>query len=179
MNNVIGGVIAVGVGVVALSIGFGSWYTVDQGYRGVIVRNGAVVGTASPGLGFKAPIVDSVIDMSVQEMSRAYGGETGLASYSRDQQPANIRVSVNYRIPEAKVGEVYSDFGDEESMAARILDPRVYQSVKNVFGQFNAVTAIQERERLFRLNVRKVSGGARLIRSTALALSSLVRSCMV
>ena len=32
-----------------------SWYTIDQGERGVILRNGAVVGTAEPGLNFKAP----------------------------------------------------------------------------------------------------------------------------
>lgn len=138
-----------GVGFLAmLTIGLGSWYTVDQGYRGVILRNGAFVGTAEPGLGFKTPLVDSVIDISVQEGVRTYGAEGGLASYSRDQQPAVIRVSVNYRIPPDKVGEVYSEFGSEEGLLSRILDPRVMKAVKNVFGRYNAVTAIQERTKL-------------------------------
>ncbi len=39
---------------------FGSWYTIDEGHRGVMLRNGAVIGISNPGLGFKFPIVDSV-----------------------------------------------------------------------------------------------------------------------
>ena len=38
--------------VVVATLFFGSWYTIDQGERGVHLRNGAVVGSADPGLGF-------------------------------------------------------------------------------------------------------------------------------
>jgi regulator of protease activity HflC (stomatin/prohibitin superfamily) len=144
-------VAAVFFGLIGVSIVGGSWYTVDQGYRAVLLRNGALVGTAQPGLGFKLPIVDSAIDISVQEHSIQYsGGEnsSGLASYSFDQQPAAVRVSVNYRIPEDRVADVYVDFGGEEGLVNRILNPRVYQSVKNVFGQYTAVRAIQDRAKL-------------------------------
>jgi len=51
-------------GVVALIIALGSWYTVDQTERGVVLRNGAVIGTAQPGLGFKVPLIDSVEKVS-------------------------------------------------------------------------------------------------------------------
>jgi regulator of protease activity HflC (stomatin/prohibitin superfamily) len=54
------------VGLVALIIVLGSWYTVDQTERGVLLRNGAVVGTAQPGLGFKVPMIDSVEKISVK-----------------------------------------------------------------------------------------------------------------
>jgi regulator of protease activity HflC (stomatin/prohibitin superfamily) len=137
--------------LVALSVVGGSWYTVDQGERAVLLRNGALVGTAGPGLGFKMPIIDSAIEISVQEHVATYtGGEggTGLASYSFDQQPATVRVSVNYRIPEDRVADVYVNFSGEEGLKARVLDPRVYQAVKNVFGQYTAVRAIQERAKL-------------------------------
>ncbi|WP_375459199.1 SPFH domain-containing protein [uncultured Enterovirga sp.] len=49
-----------------LSVLFGTWYTIDQGTRGVILRNGALLGIAQPGLGFKLPLIDTVQKTSVQ-----------------------------------------------------------------------------------------------------------------
>jgi len=37
---------AVVAGLIGLTVLGGSWYTVDQGERGVILRNGAITGTA-------------------------------------------------------------------------------------------------------------------------------------
>lgn len=136
---------AVVVGLVALTVVGGSFYTVDQGERGVILRNGAVVGTAEPGLGFKLPIVDSVREINVQTQAQLY---KNVMVYSRDQQNAGLQVSVNYRLVSDKVEQIYSEFGGQEGIVTRLLDRQVPEEVKNVFGKFNAVTAIQERARL-------------------------------
>jgi regulator of protease activity HflC (stomatin/prohibitin superfamily) len=124
-----------------------SWYTVDQGYRAIILRNGGLVGVAEPGLGFKWPLIDKVEPISVQENVRIYGGREDhpFESYSSDQQPAKFRISVNYHIPADRVADAYSTFGGEAALIERLLDPRVFQSVKNVFGQFNAAKSIQDR----------------------------------
>ena len=45
--------------IVGITLIFGSWYTIDQRERGVILRNGKLVGTATPGLGFKVPMIDT------------------------------------------------------------------------------------------------------------------------
>src|SRR6266700_1275550 len=50
------------LGVVIL---FGSWYRIGQTERGVVTRNGATIGMAQPGLGFKIPIIDDVIKVPV------------------------------------------------------------------------------------------------------------------
>ena len=140
---------AAAVLLLVIMMGGGGWYTVQQGFRAVILRNGALIGVAEPGLGFKLPIFDDVMPVSIQENVRIYGGEDRpFESYSSDQQPATFRISVNYQIPPARVADVYTNFGGEAQMIQRLLDPRVYKSVKNVFGQFNAVTSIQERARL-------------------------------
>jgi regulator of protease activity HflC (stomatin/prohibitin superfamily) len=136
---------AVVVGLIALTVVGGSFYTVDQGERGVILRNGAVVGTAEPGLGFKLPIVDSIREINVQTQARVY---EKVMVYSRDQQNANLQVSVNYRLASDKVEQIYSEFGGQDGIVTRLLDRQVPEEVKNVFGRFNAVTAIQERARL-------------------------------
>jgi regulator of protease activity HflC (stomatin/prohibitin superfamily) len=124
---------------------FGSWYTIDQGERGVLLRNGAVIGTAEPGLGFKVPLIDGVVKISTQSQAQIY---TDVLTYSRDQQTAAISFSVNFRLPADRVTTIYSDFGGQEGILSRLLDRQALEEVKNVFGRFNAVTAIQERARL-------------------------------
>ena len=145
MNAIVGGGFAAIVGLVALTVIGGSWYTVGEGYRGVTLRNGAVVGTAEPGLGFKMPIIDSVVDISVQSQAQLY---ENILAYSRDQQTAGLSLSVNYRFPPDQVETIYREYGGESGVISRLLDRQVLEEVKNIFGKFNASTAIQERERL-------------------------------
>ena len=132
-------------GLVALTILGGSWYTVDQGERGVILRNGAVIGTAEPGLGFKLPIVDRVVKITIQDRSKVY---SDLAAYSRDQQPAELAVSVTYRLPAGQVEQIYAQFGGEAGLVNRLIDRQVNEAVRTVFGRYNAVAAVQDRERM-------------------------------
>jgi regulator of protease activity HflC (stomatin/prohibitin superfamily) len=145
MNAIFGGTIATVIGLTALTVIGGSWYTVNEGYRGVQLRNGAVIGTADPGLGFKLPIIESVIDISVQSQAQLY---ENILAYSRDQQTAGLNLSVNYRFPADQVETIYREYGGEAGVISRLLDRQVLEEVKNVFGKFNAATAIQERERL-------------------------------
>ncbi|MBA8838370.1 prohibitin family protein [Ochrobactrum sp. RH2CCR150] len=133
------------VGLVLLSIILGSWYTIDEGERGVILRYGAVAGVAQPGLGFKVPMIDTIVRVSVQSKAAIYNQ---MEAYSRDQQPATMNLSVNYRIPPDRVEEVYANYGGEDGLLSRLVERRVFEESKTVFGKFNAVTAIQERSRL-------------------------------
>lgn len=145
MGKIIGGLLGVIVVFFGISILFGSWYTVDQGERGVLLRNGKLVGVAEPGLGFKMPLIDSKIPVSIQTHKVTLDK---MASYSRDQQTAEIRLSVNYRVPADQVADVYAAYGGLQGLEDRIIMPRIYEEAKNVFGQFNAITAVQERARL-------------------------------
>lgn len=133
------------VALAILSVVFGSWYTIDQGERGVILRYGAIAGTAEPGLGFKLPLIDTVVRISVQSQAAVYDQ---MEAYSRDQQPATVKLSVNYRIPVDGVATVYEQYGSEEGLLSRLIERRVFEETKTVFGRFAAVTAIQERGRL-------------------------------
>lgn len=145
-------VIAIGAasvgGIVGLTVLLGSWYTIDQGERGVLLRNGAVTGTAEPGLGFKTPWIEDVVEIDVRSQVASFTGENVLHSYSRDQQPAEIGLSVNWRVPSDRVAEVYSQYGGIDGLMNRLLVPQVREETKTIFGGFNAVTAIQERARL-------------------------------
>jgi regulator of protease activity HflC (stomatin/prohibitin superfamily) len=62
-NTIITGFI-VSIGIILL---FGSWTTINPGYRGVVVRLGAVQkGVLSEGIHFKLTFVDEIEKMNVQ-----------------------------------------------------------------------------------------------------------------
>lgn len=123
-------------------VAFGSWFTVDQGERGVHLRNGRIIGVAKPGLGFKLPLVDKIVKISTQTHTVVY---QKLQAYSRDQQPATIRASVTFRVPDSKVADLYANFKNINSMVNRLVDRQVPTQVENIFGQYTAISAVQER----------------------------------
>lgn len=129
----------------AISTAFGSWYTIDQTERGVILRNGAVVGTAEPGLSFKLPWIDSVREISVASHARRY---ESMEAFSSDRQPVVMTVSVNFHIPPDQVKEVYTQYQTSDNLISRLVDPRVMEEVKTTFGQYTVVQAIQNRAQL-------------------------------
>ncbi len=140
--------------IVGLTIMFGSWYTIDQTQRGVLLRNGAIVSVVQPGLNFKWPWMESVFKIDMQTHTHTYGFDKAtnrdtMEAYSKDQQPAFLRVSVTLHVDPSKVQEVYSRFGgDLDAAIARTITPHVYERVKNVFGQYTAQRAISDRSQL-------------------------------
>src|SRR5450631_2353855 len=129
-------------GIVVLIALLGSWYTVDQTERGVLLRNGAVIGTAQPGLGFKVPLIDGVEKISVKTATYTWDK---MNSYSYDQQPADLKISVTLRASPDKVSDLYAKFGLLDTAVNQVVSPVVNQQVKVVFGRYTAVKAIQER----------------------------------
>ena len=130
------------VALFAMTVFFGSWYQIDQGERGVHLRNGAVIGSAEPGLGFKLPIFDDIKRISVQNLNREY---EKVPAYSKDQQTAEIKVSVSFHVPPGDVIKVYSEYGSVEGLTNRLVDRQVPTQVENVFGQYTAISAVQKR----------------------------------
>jgi regulator of protease activity HflC (stomatin/prohibitin superfamily) len=142
-TTMIRGIAAAAVaGVVALIVLLGSWHTVDQTERGVLLRNGAVIGTAQPGLGFKVPLIDGVEKISVKTSTYTWDK---MNSYSFDQQPADLKISVTLRAAPEKVSDLYAKFGRLDTAVNQVVSPVVNQQVKVVFGRYTAVKAIQDR----------------------------------
>ncbi|MEE2002820.1 prohibitin family protein [Alkalimonas sp. MEB108] len=136
---------AAALGVLILLFAVGSFYTVDEGERGVVIRYGSLIHVAEPGLHFKLPVIDSVRKISVQEQVELY---RNMEAYSNDQQPAVMNLSVRYQIDSSRVDEVYRNFGTRQALIDRQVTRIVLEEAKTVLGQFNAATSIRERGRL-------------------------------
>ena len=136
-------VFALIAGFFLFAASFGSFYTVDQGERGVQLRYGKVTDIADPGLHFKMPFIEGVKFISTRDSKLIF---KELTAYSADQQPATMRVSVTWGISEGEVAKVYTKYGSAEGLQTRVIEPKTFDTVKNVFGKFTAMNAIKERE---------------------------------
>lgn len=145
MKRIVLGVVAFLILIVTLTGVLGSVFIIDQGERGVVLRNGAFVRVAEPGLGFKVPIIDSVVEMSVRTEKVVY---EKVPSYSKDIQLADLQLAINFNLDASRVRTIYEQYGGLRAAVDRILTPRVFGQAKIVFGQFNARSAIEDRGRL-------------------------------
>jgi regulator of protease activity HflC (stomatin/prohibitin superfamily) len=146
MKFTVSAIVGVVVGVLALTIIFGSWYTVDQTQRAVLLRNGAFVEAVQPGLHFKLPWVESVYKIDMQTHTHTW---EKMEAYSSDQQPAHLKVSVTLHVASDKVEDMYARFGgDIEAAITRVIAPHVNEKTKVVFGQYTAARAISDRAKL-------------------------------
>lgn len=129
-------------GIIALPLVFGSYYTIDEKERGVILRNGELIGVADPGLHLKIPFIDSVKRISIQHHTDTY---KDVAAYSRDQQAAKLIVSVSWHVDAGQVSDLYRSFGDVPSMVSRLIARQVPTQAENVFGRYTAISVVQNR----------------------------------
>ena len=113
---------AVVLGLVALSVVLGSFYTVDEKERGVVLRNGAFIEVAEPGLHWKLPFFDTVKAISIQNQASKW---EGLQAYSRDQQAAQLTVSVSWHVTPGEVADVYKGYSDLDGLLSRAIARQV------------------------------------------------------
>src|SRR3546814_10151839 len=90
-------------------------------------------------------------DLSVQNQTQVYDK---LEAYSRDQQPATMRVSVSFHIPDSQVEALYAQYGSIDVLIERLVSRKLPDELKNVFGGYNASSVIQDRTR-FGIDVTK------------------------
>jgi regulator of protease activity HflC (stomatin/prohibitin superfamily) len=150
MRIVAGSTASVFAMIAGLILIFGSWFTIDQGERGVLLTNGAYTSTEGPGLHFKFPWFQSVVKISTQQQTAYWGFQDTHAvmqGYSRDQQAADMRVSVVYHVLPDQVEQVYAQYGSLETLEERTIARLAPQTIKTVFGQYDAVSVIQSRSK--------------------------------
>jgi regulator of protease activity HflC (stomatin/prohibitin superfamily) len=134
--------------VVLLCIAGGSWYQVDQGDRAVVLRNGKIVDVADPGLHLKLPIIENTVEISTRQVTFTPAAQSHFEAYSYDQQPATLQLSVTYHVPDAKVADLYSRYGSIDNLQVSTVERKTFDVVKTVFGQYTAISAIQDRAKL-------------------------------
>ena len=132
------------IGVVVIFTASLGFYTIDQGSRGVLLRFGKLMEVVDSGLHFKIPFVDTVDEISI----RTQKVQQKLSVYSKDVQGAEVSLSVNYAISPEGVANIFNVGGMDYQ--ARLIQPQLLAKPKDIFGKYNAVNIVQNREKLTR-----------------------------
>ncbi len=123
---------------VSLSVG-----QVEAGSEGIVLKFGAPTGDViNPGAYFRPAILNTVVHMDTQ--TRAYTADASAAS--SDLQDVSTTVTVNYKLDQVNVFEVYKDLRTD--YVDRIIVPAVQEAVKSVTAKYAAEQLITQRQRV-------------------------------
>lgn len=115
-------------------------HTVEPGNRGVRVSWGVVdVTSLPPGFQTAGPGTD-IFDVSTRQQKK----ELKASCFSSDLQEVNIEVVVLYRIPEANVVKIFTDYHGEPFDV--LVAPRVQESVKEATATRSAEQIVKQRD---------------------------------
>lgn len=112
---------------------------VPAGYRGILLKFGAVQGVLSEGIHTVVPGVNDVVLMEVRTQKE----ESQATAASRDLQTVTTSLALNFRVDPTKVGDLYKTVGADYK--ARVIDPAVQESIKVVTAQYTAEELIKSR----------------------------------
>lgn len=116
--------------------------TVPAGYRGVLLRFGAVSGVLTEGIHLIAPQMNTVELVEVRTQKE----EAQSAAASKDLQTVTATVVINYHVSEEGVGDLYKKVGRDFS--SRIIDPATQESVKAVTARYTAEELVRLRDKV-------------------------------
>ncbi len=125
-----------------LAFALGSYFVINAGERGVVLRFGAVNRVVAEGIHFKLPMMEDIVKMSV----RVQKNTTKTEAASRDLQVVHTTMVLNYNLQPSKVGEVYKTLGLNYS--EKIIDPVIQESFKAASARYTAEELISKREAL-------------------------------
>jgi len=119
LRFIVGALLAVVVFVLLM----GSWFTIEQYESGVVTTWGKISYVASPGLGIKVPLVQSIthIRTDIQSLTP----KEKVNTYTSDNQEIDILFTVFYRLPPEKVAFVYTNAQDYYARLYNIANDRV------------------------------------------------------
>jgi prohibitin 2 len=116
-------------------------FVVDPGFRGVEVTLGKVSPVFKPeGFGTKTPFVTHIVNIPVRQLTNSMSTEC----YSSDLQQVDVTLRILYRIPEASVVKIFTEYSGDPFDS--LIAPRVQEALKEVAALQSAEMIVKKRE---------------------------------
>ncbi|OGW36187.1 MAG: HflC protein [Nitrospirae bacterium GWD2_57_9] len=122
----------------------GTYFIIDAGERGVVLRFGAVNRVVAEGIHFKLPFIEDIVRMTV----RVQKTTTKTEAASHDLQIIHTTMVLNYGLQPEMVGETYKTLGLNTDVAEKIINPSLEESFKAASARYTAEELISKREAL-------------------------------
>ncbi len=125
--------------IVVIMILRASVVIVPAGYRGVLLRFGAVTGVLNEGMNLIVPFISSAEQIEVRTQKE----QSSASAASKDMQTVQTTVAINFHLIPSKVGDLYKNVGTDYRV--RIIDPAVQESLKQVTAKYSAEQLVTRR----------------------------------
>jgi prohibitin 2 len=136
--------IKIGGGIIGSIILFSmissTFYTVDAGEKGVLLRWGKIADVVEPGLHFKIPFMENVVLISTRVQKIDVHGEAA----SKDLQSIITTLTVNVLVRPDKISTIYETL--KSDYETTIVIPVMQEIFKSVTSKYNAEELITKRE---------------------------------
>lgn len=140
--NVKSFVIGAVIGCVVIVLGIGSFYSVDPGYRGVLITLGKVSSHSYPnGVGFKWPFIQRMEVMNVRTIAMSDSS----VAYTSDVQTAELSYTLTFNLNQANVPQLYETVGHD--YITKKVRPVVVDVLKDVVGRWQAQDLVANRDK--------------------------------
>lgn len=120
-------------------IAFSSFYTINTGERGVVLRMGKLTGVVGEGLHVKMPFVDEIHHMSVRDQNLSLRSEVS----SSDIQTIAVEVSLVYSLDPAKVGTIYQTYAS--NIETTLVRPTLSEKVNAIIAEYPIEAFVEKR----------------------------------
>lgn len=117
-----------------------SFFTVDAGERGAVIRLGSVDRVVSDGLHFKLPFVEDVKHFSIRIQRIDAQGEGG----SKDLQTVHTTIALNYHLNPDSIDWIYGNLSKDYQ--ATIIQPAIAEVFKATTAKYTNEELITKRE---------------------------------
>ena len=155
-------------GLIVLGALLGSTFVIDPGRLGVVQRFGEITNIAPPGLHFKAPFIDDVVE--IPSSLQTLGVDT--VSVSKDIQEVQTKLNVQYSIPVPAMEAMYTNYrGSIEALNNAVIGPGTESVTKAVTARFTAEELISQREKV--ASELKEALAAHLARNAGVVLAKI------
>lgn len=128
------------IALISLGAVWGSFYTLKDTEKALVMTFGKVTDVTSSGLNFKIPFTQSI---QVVDITQKTDKAENLSAVSADQQKVTTTIAVNYRWDEHKLPEIYQEIKLDID---RVLGQRVSEAVKSTTAKYTAYDLISKRE---------------------------------
>lgn len=128
-------------GAIVAGLLVSSFFTVEEGHVGIVKRFSEAKYQVTPGLHFKAPLIDSVEEIEVRTRKNI----EKMPSSTSEQMPVTVDASVNWTVNKEAAIDLFRKYGGLSQFEQRILDPRFRSATKSVIPKYTAEQLIQDR----------------------------------
>jgi regulator of protease activity HflC (stomatin/prohibitin superfamily) len=126
--------------IILVVVAYEAQVSIEAGHVGIVTQYGRVTGTTfGPGLHFKVPFTQQVVDMNVQIQK----DQSSSTAASKDLQTVDTTIAVNYHLNPKDAGTVYQNIG--VGYQDTVIAPSIQEVIKAVTAQYTAGQLITDR----------------------------------